>query len=507
MSDSGQSPAPGARRRCWNREKEPEGGGERRELGEEPAGPLQKTPIILAKPPAERQPPPAAPKAGPAQAPPPPAPAPPIVLMKARGEEGRGGGGASAAPGEGPQQAQPTEREGPRPTQPVYQLHSRGLAPPAALDPAQAQARLAAPEKMKTSIKLVDEQMNWCDSALEFLLEQTDVLVVGALGLQGTGKSTVMSLLAGNQPEEDPRSFVFRPQPPELRERGGAQTGGIDLFITQERVLFLDTQPILSPAHLDHLINNDRKLPPEFALPHAYVETQSLQIAAFLFTVCHVVLLVQDWFTDLGLYRFLQTAEMVKPPTPSPSHDSSGAGPEEPSEYYPHLVFVQTRAPPECFSPRRLGQMQRVLGRLMAHSRLKYRGSLSMRELLPAPPGSGPAPPRLWPRPPRARGQSVPAAPPGGGARGRPAPRWGRGAVPSPHSGGGGALFPALPPFRGRGGLGGLLARLRGRVLAAARSQLSHSLLTERNWFHYAARIWDGVKKSSALAEYGRLLG
>ncbi|XP_058679121.1 nonsense-mediated mRNA decay factor SMG9 isoform X2 [Ammospiza caudacuta] len=509
MSDSGQSPAPGARRRCWNREKEPEGGGERRELGEEPAGTLQKTPIILAKPPAERQLPPAAPKAGPAQAPPPPAPAPPIVLMKARGEEGRGGGGASAAPGEGPQQAPPTEREGPRPTQPVYQLHSRGLAPPAALDPAQAQARLAAPEKMKSSIKLVDEQMNWCDSALEFLLEQTDVLVVGALGLQGTGKSTVMSLLAGNQPEEDPRSFVFRPQPPELRERGGAQTGGIDLFITQERVLFLDTQPILSPAHLDHLINNDRKLPPEFALPHAYVETQSLQIAAFLFTVCHVVLLVQDWFTDLGLYRFLQTAEMVKPPTPSPSHDSSGAGPEEPSEYYPHLampgraqvcpgvpgcainpllpaVFVQTRAAPECFSPRRLGQMQRVLGRLMAHSRLKYRGSLSMRELLPgAPPGAPPEPEvNLFLLPPLEE-EPEDALPRGGG----------------------GALFPALPPFRGRGGLGGLLARLRGRVLAAARSQLSHSLLTERNWFHYAARIWDGVKKSSALAEYGRLLG
>ncbi|XP_077645906.1 LOW QUALITY PROTEIN: nonsense-mediated mRNA decay factor SMG9, partial [Lonchura striata] len=435
----------------------------------------------------QQQPPPPAPKAGPAQAPPPPAPAPPIVLMKARGEEGRAGGGASAAAGEGPPQAPPTEREGPRPTQPVYQLHSRGLAPPAALDPAQAQARLAAPEKMKTSIKLVDEQMNWCDSALEFLLEQTDVLVVGALGLQGTGKSTVMSLLAGNQPEEDPRSFVFRPQPPELRERGGAQTGGIDLFVTQERVLFLDTQPILSPAHLDHLINNDRKLPPEFALPHAYVETQSLQIAAFLFTVCHVVLLVQDWFTDLGLYRFLQTAEMVKPPTPSPSHESSGAGAEEPSEYYPHLVFVQTRAPPESFSPRRVGQMQRVLGRLMAHSRLKYRGSLSMREL-PLPPGPPPEPEvNLFLLPPL---EEEPED-----------------ALPRGETSGGGALFPALPPFRGRGGLGGLLARLRGRVLAAARSQLSHSLLTERNWFHYAARIWDGVKKSSALAEYGRLLG
>ncbi|KAM6226024.1 LOW QUALITY PROTEIN: nonsense-mediated mRNA decay factor SMG9, partial [Porphyrio hochstetteri] len=360
MSDTGQSPspapppaaAPGGRRR-WNREKEAESG-ERREGGEEPL--LQKPPIILAKPPGERA------KAGPSAAPPPPGPSPPIVLMKPRGgggEAGGGGvggggavggavtssgGGGVASVGEGPSLAPPREREGPRPTQPVYQLHGRGLPPPGALDPGVGQARLAAPEKMRTSIKLVDEQMNWCDSALEFLLEQTDVLVVGALGLQGTGKSTLLSLLAANQPDEDPRSFVFRPQPPELRNGGGSQTGGIDFFITPERVVFLDTQPLLSPALLDHLINNDRKLPPEFGLPHTYVELQSLQIAAFLFTVCHVVLLVQDWFTDLALYRFLQTAEMVKPATPSPGHESGST--EEPAEYYPHLVFVQTRAPP-----------------------------------------------------------------------------------------------------------------------------------------------------------------
>lgn len=42
-------------------------------------------------------------------------------------------------------------------------------------------------------------------------------------------------------------------------------------------------------------------------LPHPYyshlLSFQSLQIAAFLFTVCHVVIMVQDWFTDLSLYR------------------------------------------------------------------------------------------------------------------------------------------------------------------------------------------------------------
>ncbi|OPJ78809.1 hypothetical protein AV530_004434 [Patagioenas fasciata monilis] len=69
-------------------------------------------------------------------------------------------------------------------------------------------------------------------------------------------------------------TYVFRPAPPELRQRGAAQTGGIDLFVTQERVVLLDTQPILSPALLDHLINNDRKLPPEYGLPHSYVEMQ-----------------------------------------------------------------------------------------------------------------------------------------------------------------------------------------------------------------------------------------
>ncbi|XP_047645931.1 nonsense-mediated mRNA decay factor SMG9 isoform X3 [Phacochoerus africanus] len=372
MSESGHS-QPGLygmeRRRRW---KEPGPGGpqnlsgpggrerdyiapwerERRDGSEEPGtAVMQKTPIILSKPPAERSKqtaPPAAPAA-------PPAPAPlekPIVLMKPR-EEGKGP--AASTPASTPEGTAPPppvapappkgEKEGQRPTQPVYQIQNRGMgtAAPAAMDPVVGQAKLLPPERMKHSIKLVDDQMNWCDSAIEYLLDQTDVLVVGVLGLQGTGKSMVMSLLSANTPEEDQRAYVFRAQSAEMKERGGNQTSGIDFFITQERIVFLDTQPILSPSILDHLINNDRKLPPEYNLPHTYVEmqvrgpsqaggprggagcglayvllhkspgsprswrespapSQSLQIAAFLFTVCHVVIVVQDWFTDLSLY-------------------------------------------------------------------------------------------------------------------------------------------------------------------------------------------------------------
>ncbi|XP_014306575.1 protein SMG9-like [Myotis lucifugus] len=174
---------------------------------------MQKTPIILSKPPAERSkqpPPPAAPAA-------PPAPAPlekPIVLMKPR-EEGKGPAAATnASAPEGttpPPPAAPVlpkgEKEGQRPTQPVYQIQNRGMgtAAPAVMDPVVGQAKLLPPERMKHSIKLVDDQMNWCDSAIEYLLDQTDVLVVGVLGLQGTGKSMVMSLLSANTPEEDQR--------------------------------------------------------------------------------------------------------------------------------------------------------------------------------------------------------------------------------------------------------------------------------------------------------------
>ncbi|XP_028280800.1 protein SMG9 isoform X2 [Parambassis ranga] len=343
---------------------------ERRDGSEDSPGPLiRKTPIILAKPPGERAKP--SPVSGA------PVLEKPIMLMKARDDGGKPGTPPEAAAqssGPGPSKM---EREGQRPTQPVYQIQNRGMgasASSSAVDPMVGQSKLLPPEKMKHSIKLVDDQMNWCDSAMEYLRDQTDMLVVGVIGLQGTGKSTIMSLLSANTPEEDQRNYVFRAQTQEIKERGGNQSTGIDFFITQERVIFLDTQPMLSPSILDHLINNDRKLPPEYNLPHTYIEMQSLQIAAFLFTVCHAVIVVQDWFTDINLYRFLQTAEMLKPSTPSASHDSTGSsGSDDGAEYYPHIVFVQNKARWEDFCPRNLKNMHMVVDKLMAHSHLKYK--------------------------------------------------------------------------------------------------------------------------------------
>ena len=64
---------------------------------------------------------------------------------------------------------------------------------------------LALPPQMKGSVKLVDESFQLCDSCLEYLLDQNDFIVVGCLGPQGVGKSTIMSLLAGSQPGDSPK--------------------------------------------------------------------------------------------------------------------------------------------------------------------------------------------------------------------------------------------------------------------------------------------------------------
>jgi len=50
---------------------------------------------------------------------------------------------------------------------------------------------------MKTPIKVIDDYMQFINEGLNnFLLEQSDFLVIGCLGLQGVGKSTLMSDIA-----------------------------------------------------------------------------------------------------------------------------------------------------------------------------------------------------------------------------------------------------------------------------------------------------------------------
>lgn len=51
----------------------------------------------------------------------------------------------------------------------------------------------------QTAVKLIDENLEFHAGLVQsFLTEQTDFTVIGVIGLQGTGKSTLLSQLVSN---------------------------------------------------------------------------------------------------------------------------------------------------------------------------------------------------------------------------------------------------------------------------------------------------------------------
>lgn len=78
------------------------------------------------------------------------------------------------------------------------------------------------------------------------------------------------------------------------------------MFVTKNRVIYLDTQPILSSAMVETLssITFEQKKGVDFVNTDVNLELQSLQFTAFLFSVCHVIIFVQDWFVDANLVRY-----------------------------------------------------------------------------------------------------------------------------------------------------------------------------------------------------------
>ncbi|GFX86871.1 protein SMG9 [Trichonephila clavipes] len=63
-----------------------------------------------------------------------------------------------------------------------------------------------------------------------------------------------------------------------------------------------------------------------------------------------------------------------------------------------------------------------------------------------------------------------------------------------------------FPEYKIHPGYKYLTELLSRQVLSMPRSLLTHTALTEKNWFHYSARIWETVKKSTLFLEYNRLL-
>lgn len=192
----------------------------------------------------------------------------------------------------------------------------------------------------RTSVKLITPQYQFATDLafkLSGCLELTGFTVVGVLGFDGVGKSTLLSLLHGADAQAaaqqpSPRSkratgsrsksvststreseSVFARRSLDKLVSGDYETAGIDLAVSHDptgasgaSLVLLDSQPMLSSAMLcEHLGRNES---PRFGAltPEQQVEAHSLQLATFLLSVCHYVVIAHDALADLAVVRFLQ---------------------------------------------------------------------------------------------------------------------------------------------------------------------------------------------------------
>lgn len=185
-----------------------------------------------------------------------------------------------------------------------------------------------------------------------FMKTNTDFFVIGVIGAQGVGKTTIMNLLASNDNRSDPYNYFFKQKDgifPVKSKNGKSScnphTESIQMFITKDRMILLDCPPVLSNSY-----RKDAN------------ELDDLKMIIILLTACHLVIVVQDDYFDLSLMRLLQFAELAKP-----NHDMKPFV----NDYLPNILFVKNNGKRNDFLQEEKQRIESMLKFIFKNSQLK----------------------------------------------------------------------------------------------------------------------------------------
>jgi len=201
--------------------------------------------------------------------------------------------------------------------------NSAGSKSPSARAPLASPSKPPTPkEKSRWAHELVDARFGFAASSASlpshlWHASNNKYRVVGVLGTQSSGKSALLNALATSSLTSNPAQNEVPFVEKDFEDRHGIlhQTRGIQssfCTIGGERVLLLDTQPVLSPSILYDLIERQANL--NLCSSHASLATlHDLQLAVFLLSVCDAVLVVEDDNVRArGLWKLLRFAYLSK---------------------------------------------------------------------------------------------------------------------------------------------------------------------------------------------------
>lgn len=195
---------------------------------------------------------------------------------------------------------------------------------------------------MPKSVSLVGAQDVLNVQALDFLLENNpDFFVIGAIGSQFTGKSTILNLLA--TASDDKKVFPCKEYFPVTDIFASLNTIGEDIrmLITKDRVILLESSPVLT--------NRGEK---DFILS----ELDDIKRIILLLSTCHVLIVMQEEYLNINFVRLLLCAEMMMQ-----KHKTCLS---------PKIVFVKNKCDRFSFPDTGKTAQESVYKELFRHSKL-----------------------------------------------------------------------------------------------------------------------------------------
>ncbi|CAO3643759.1 unnamed protein product [Mucor fragilis] len=282
------------------------------------------------------------------------------------------------------------------------------------------------------------------DTVLKNLTDYPGHFVIGIIGKQGVGKSTILSHFTQDPkhafPSQDNEQFLYQ----------GYKTDGIDMYITPERAILLDTEPILNWTTLDNALRHGSL---GGLHPDVWLEMESLYNVIFLMSVCNSVLVVSDGpEIDMDVLKLIQRAEMLKFCIP----DFPLLVGQQDMHHYPDIVFVCNKCQKSEFTYRNYSALQAILTSFFETSQLKTRGLVSLGDVLPLYKTSLNNEANLF----------------------------------------------LLPQQDDIDSLQDLVSALRDQVIAGPRRPGKKGQVSEKDWFRNAIKTYEVVRKSDYISEY-----
>lgn len=213
------------------------------------------------------------------------------------------------------------------------------------------------------------------DRLLPFLTENAEFTVVGVLGPPGVGKSTILNEICGSDSSSPGMMSPFGVESEETRAMARHCTVGIELRISSERIILLDTQPVFSPSVLAEMIRPDGSSTLSVIIGESLSaqlahEVMSIQLGVLLASICHVIIVVSNGVRDASMWRLMLTVDLLKHGIPDPScvmhsHPQSSSNfdklPQGGEEYIATPIFVHTRVRDRDITPHNFLKMKKAL--------------------------------------------------------------------------------------------------------------------------------------------------